>query len=301
MGDTKGPYCIKNREHVVDKIHATFTNFTKHGKQANEGAQHVPLENLLFGLKKYATGATITSSRSDHVIACSSCFAHALVRLYDASLDWMLVHGTLKYEDSFVAVAVFAALFREIGNSTIPRGEERIEARVSELCAKQDEIIEKYRKMAGDIRKTMQDVPRVDANDDKWMMHQIMSQANLYPGPLFSRVRKCSTDCKDCREKIDDAVDWLERDGNQGEPLTNSPLKEDIRNLKDGITGHRTILGGGRPRKYFHITRCEPCFFYSMLKTCGTKRAGKELAGEKDGADALEWGILKQLKFHSDI
>ncbi len=62
MRDTKGPYCIKNRENVVDKINATFTNFTKHGKQANEGA-HVPLQNLLHGLKKYATGATITSSR----------------------------------------------------------------------------------------------------------------------------------------------------------------------------------------------------------------------------------------------
>ncbi|MCP4742155.1 MAG: hypothetical protein GY871_08020, partial [Actinomycetales bacterium] len=152
---------------MVDKIHATFTNFTKHGKQANEGARHVPLQHLLQGLKTYATGATFTISRSEHVITCSSCFAHALVRLYDASLDWMLVHGThLKNEDSIDAVAVFAALFREIGNSTIPRGEERIEARVSELCAKQDEIIEKYRKMAGDFRKTMQDVPRVDANDD---------------------------------------------------------------------------------------------------------------------------------------
>jgi hypothetical protein len=277
----------------VDKINATFANFTKHGKQANEGEKQEPLHNLLVHLRKYATG-TITSS-SAHVITCSekknSCFAHALVRLYDASLDWMLLHRTLKNEDNFDAVPVLAALFREIGNSTIQRDEEHIEARVSELCAKQDEIIKKYRKMAGDIRETMQHVPRVDTNDDKWMMHQVMSQANLYPGPY--RVRKCSTDCKDCWEKIDDAVDWLERDENQGELPTNA-LKNDISNLRDGITGHRTILEGSRPRKYFHITRCEPCYFYSMLKTCGTKRAGKELAG----ADALEWGILKQLKFH---
>jgi hypothetical protein len=70
---------------------------------------------FLSDLRKHATGATITSYRSE-----KSWFASALVRLHDASLDWMLVHGTLKKDTldaALLTIPVFVALFAEIGKS----------------------------------------------------------------------------------------------------------------------------------------------------------------------------------------
>jgi hypothetical protein len=275
--------CSKKRKELKEKIEHALKNQTTED-----------LGNELKACKVFTGCVPKKSSHNQrlHIRDCEHCFAHALVRLYDASLDWKLVHGSqFPFQYRVVFQPVFAALFRKIGNSTIPRGEKHIEARIQELRAEQDEIIKKYRKMAGDILNKLKKEEPVKTDPDRWWMtHRVMAEADLYPGPY--RVRKCSLPCKDCRKKIDDAVDWLERDENQGKQPTNAQMKKDISNLRDGIEGHRAILRGRRPKKYYHITRCEPCYFYSMLKTCGTKRAGRELVGadaRRDARDGTEF------------
>jgi hypothetical protein len=302
MASSCGVNCPERQECVADIINDVLASGTT---RRGSGDSADKLRKYIVDLKKYVGCQRPSKQKYKDESICPSCFAHALVRVYDASLDWLLVDGeqvSRELDMNALAVPVFSALFAEIGKSKIPR--ENIGERVKELKSKQDGkdgIINRYREQARNVYERIlgeRSAPTLLPDEKKSILHQVITEANLYPGPY--RVRKCSPHCKKCRKKIDDAVDWLERDGNQGNQPT-AALKKDISNLRDGIEGHRSILRGRRPmKKYFHITRCEPCYFYSMLKTCGTKRAGWELVGadaRRDARDGTEFPIMDATTF----
>lgn len=280
--------CGGNRELVVKHIQAAFT---EHDKQANAegtnadergGEKNRPLQNILAGVRQFARGEA-TEHRHGY---CPCCFAHALIRLYDASLDWMIVHGRLNDDAAVLTIPVFVALFAEIGNSEIP--EEDIEARVSELCAKQGGIIKKYRKQARrSMAKRMAEAEakrkKTDVERRKVVLNKVMSDVKLVPA---FRFRKCSPECDRNRADIDTAVNWLEGDKG-GTPAREVNKRHSyITRLKDGVAGHFDRLRGLVPKKRGHLVTCEPCFLYLIVKTCGTKWAGRWLVDSDAGAVA---------------
>jgi hypothetical protein len=241
-------------------------------------------------LRKHATGnATITSYRRE-----KSWFASALVRLYDASLDWMLVHGRKLNKDTLDAavldIPVFVALFAEIGKSEIPRDEAHFEARVGELCAKQDEIIIHYREQArSSSAKHLRQYTEADmTNDDlkqasrRVVLNKVMSDVKLVPA---FRFRNCSPACDECRANVDKAVDWLERNQRKTVPKTAKEFSPAIRDLRYSTAAHFDRLRGFVPIKRGHLVNCEPCYLYLIIKTCGTQWAGQWLVGADATAD----------------
>jgi hypothetical protein len=254
------------------------------------------LRNVLAGLKVFARGKT-TKQHHGH---CPPCFAHALIRVYDALLDWKLVDGLVASHLDFNApiVPVFSALFAEIGKSEIPR--KNIGNRVEELCAKQGEIIAHYREQARNAYERIlgeRSVHTLSMDEKKSILKEVMKQVDLPPAGF--RFRNCEPECEKCRGRIDDAVDWLERDENLGRPVSYMPpswLERDenlgsdvsygsdpeIHSIKMGVDGYVLRVRDGEEipkHKWRHITDCKRCFIYLITKTRGTKWAGEALAG----------------------
>jgi hypothetical protein len=243
-------------------------------------------DGLLNACKDYAKCSPASDKCQLHEAECGRCFAHALVRLYDASLDWMLVAGERWMDDfdiNVLAVPVFSALFAEIGKSS-ERGKsakerDAIEARVEELKSKQDGIIDEYRKQAERIRgKYTEDV---DDEMKEKILNEVMSEAKLLPAPF--RFRNCSSDCDECRADIDRAVDWLEGDKGRTPAREVNERHNYITQLTEGVAGHYAHLRGTEPTKRRHLNRCEPCFLHLLGKTRGTQWASRKLVG-RDGS-----------------
>jgi hypothetical protein len=285
--------CEEHRKLVVRTINAALG-----GEKKKCG-----LRNVLVGLKYFVRGETT----KHHHGYCPPCFAHALIRVYDALLDWKLVDGRVASKLDFNApiVPVFSALFAEIGKSEIPR--ENIRGRVEELCAKQGKpngdsgIIVHYREQARNAYERIlgeRSVRTLSMVERKSILKDVMKQVDLPPAGF--RFRNCEPECEKCRGRIDDAVDWLERDENLGRPVSYMPpswlereenlgrhvsYKSDpeFHSIKMGVEGYVLRVRDGEEipkEKWRHITDCKRCFIYLITKTRGTKWAGEALAGD---------------------
>lgn len=260
--------CEDQRKLVVCTINAALGGEEKCG-----------LPNVLAGLKIFVRGKT-TKHHHGH---CPPCFAHALIRVYDALFDWKLVDGELvasHLDFNAPIVPVFSALFAEIGKSEIPRG--NIRDRVEELKSKQDGIIRRYREQARDVYERIlgeRSVRTLSMHEKKSILKQVMKQVDLPPAGF--RFRNCEPQCEDCRGRIDDAVDWLERDENLGS-LVSYKSDRKIHSIKKGVEGYVSRVRDGEEipqTRRRHITDCKRCFIYLITKTRGTKWAGEALAG----------------------
>ena len=262
--------CEEHRRLVVCTINAAL------GGEKNCG-----LRNVLTGLKVFVRGKT--TRHHHHHGQCPPCFAHALIRVYDALLDWKLVDGLVASHLDFNApiVPVFSALFAEIGKSEIPRG--NIVDRIEELKSKQDGIICRYREQARDVYERIlgerNPETKLSMDEKKSILKEVMKQVDLPPAGF--RFRNCEPQCEECRGRIDDAVDWLERDENLGR-LVSYKSDPEIHSIKMGVDGYVLRVRDGKEipkERWRHITDCKRCFIYLITKTRGTKWAGEALAG----------------------